>query len=164
MTMISFKKSTALIGFCSIALASAAVLQGNITAQELNQDAASYMGKQVTLTGRVDRVLGNGSYIVSDGKMPKDPSHRILIFTSAAKDRKSIQNSQNNVNNAPQQAGVAALTLKEGDSIKLSGKVEGFKVNNEVDSFSPKTDVETVDETSVTTPVVVVQPGSISRY
>jgi hypothetical protein len=158
MTMISFKKSTALIGFCSIALASAAVLQGNITAQELNQDAASYMGKQVTLTGRVDRVLGNGSYIVSDGKMPKDPSHRILIFTSAAKDRKSIQNS------APQQAGVAALTLKEGDSIKLSGKVEGFKVNNEVDSFSPKTDVETVDETSVTTPVVVVQPGSISRY
>jgi hypothetical protein len=77
MTMISFKKSTALIGFCSIALASAAVLQGNITAQELNQDAASYMGKQVTLTGRVDRVLGNGSYIVSDGKMPKDPSHRI---------------------------------------------------------------------------------------
>jgi DNA/RNA endonuclease YhcR with UshA esterase domain len=148
----------------SVAIASAAIVQSNITAQELNQNSSAYVGKQVTLTGRVDRVLGNGSYIVSDGKSTKDPSHRVLIFTSTTKNQVGIENSKNNTASSKQQAGVAAVTFKEGDQIKLNGKVEQFNVSSEVDSFSPKTDVETIDQSAVTTPVVVIQPGSMSRY
>jgi hypothetical protein len=125
-----------------------------ITAQELNQNPATYLGKQVTLTGRVDRDLGNGSYIISDAKSTKDPSRRVLIFTSAP---------NNNNQDTKQEAGIAAPRLKEGDSVKLNGKVEEFNVSSEVDSFSPKSDVETIHTAAVTTPVVVVQPGSIAR-
>jgi DNA/RNA endonuclease YhcR with UshA esterase domain len=153
-----------LASLCSVGLASAAVMQSNITAQELNQNSSAYVGKQVTLTGRVDRVLGNGSYIVSDGKNTKDPTHRVLIFTSAAKNQAGVENSKNNTDSSRQQAGVAAVTFKEGDQIKLNGKVEQFNVSSEVDSFSPKTDVETIDQSAATTPIVVIQPGSMTRY
>jgi DNA/RNA endonuclease YhcR with UshA esterase domain len=131
----------------------------SITAQDLNQNPGTYLGKQVTITGRVDRVLGNGSYVIADGKNTKDPSRRILIFTSASNGNSNANGKQN----LKQQAGVAAVTLKEGDSVKLSGKVEEFNVSNEMDTFSPKSDVETINETAATTPVVVVQPGSILR-
>jgi hypothetical protein len=149
---------------CSVAIASAAVVQGNITAQELNHDSSAYLGKQITLTGRVDRVLGNGSYIVSDGKSTKDPSHRVLIFTSTTKNQAGIENSKNNTDSSRQQAGVAAITFKEGDQVRLNGKVEQFNINSEVDSFSPKTDIETIDQSASATPVVVIQPGSMTRY
>jgi DNA/RNA endonuclease YhcR with UshA esterase domain len=133
-----------------------------VTAQDLNQNPGTYLGKQVTITGRVDRVLGNGSYIIADGKNAKDPSRRILIFTSSPT---TMQNPDaSSTQNLQQQAGVAGTDLKEGDAIKLSGKVEEFNVSSEVDTFTPKSDVETIRETAATTPVVVIKPGQIAHY
>jgi hypothetical protein len=126
----------------------------NVTAQELNQNISSYVGKQVALTGRIDRVLGNGAYVVTDALGSKDSSHRIVVFTS---------NSSQMGTSAKQGAGIAAPSFKDGDSVQLSGKAEQFSISNEVDTFSPKLDTETVDETAETLPVVIIQSGNLKK-
>lgn len=125
----------------------------NVSAKDLNQNARQYLGKRVALTGQVDRVLGNGGYIISDSNNTKDSSHRILIFTSTPPKQ----------TNTKQQAGVAAPNLKEGDTVQLNGKVEEFMVSNEVDTFAPKTDTETINEAATAVPVLIVQPSDVLK-
>lgn len=127
----------------------------NVTAQDLNQNLSTYMGKQVTLSGHIDRVLGSGAYVISDAAHSKDPMHRVLVFTSGA--------SNSAMANSKQQAGTAAPQLKEGDMIQLTGKAEQFSVSNEVDTFSPKSETENIKETAEAMPVIVVQPSGIQK-
>jgi hypothetical protein len=56
----------------------------SVTAQIINQNPVSYKGKQVMLTGQIDRSLGNGAYVICDRNTAKseDDSHHILVFTS----------------------------------------------------------------------------------
>jgi len=129
----------------------------NVSAKDLNQNVGKYVGKKVALTGQVDRVLGNGGYIISDSSNTKDPAHRVMIFTSTPSSSQT---------HAKQQAGMAAqsqLNLKEGDTVQMNGKVEQFIVSSEVDSFSPKSDTETINESSAAVPVIVIQPGNMLK-
>jgi hypothetical protein len=129
----------------------------NVTAQDLNQNTANFIGKQVAFSGRVDRVLGNGAYIVSDSDNTTSPSSKILVFTTNAKASGSAGTQKNGI----QQPGVAAFS--EGDRIQLTGRADQFSISHETDQFSPKSDSETIAESSMTMPVVVVQSGKIWR-
>jgi hypothetical protein len=149
--------------FSCVAFAANDISVSNVSPDELNQNSTIYVGKQVALTGRIDRVLGNGAYIVSDlnKSSSKDPAHRVLIFTAAmsAKEKKELSRG----NGFHQQAGVAALALKEGDTVLLNGKVEALTVSNEIDVFSPKTDTEDMSESVSAVPVVIIRPGNIRK-
>lgn len=129
----------------------------SITAQDLNQNASRYVGKQVALSGKVDRVLGNGAYIVEDTRGSQSngqkAAHRVLILTTTP--------STSAMRGGGQQAGIAAPSFKEGDKIQLQGKAEQFNISSEVDAFAPKTDTETIEESSSSMPVVVVKPGGL---
>jgi RecG-like helicase len=108
----------------------------------------------VTLSGKIDRVLGNGAYVVANAENAKSPTERILIFTEPQS--KPIQSKR-------QQAGVAVSRLKEGDRVKVYGKVEQFNVSNEMDSFKPMRDSETVRESVTSSPILVIQPGGMQK-
>jgi uncharacterized protein YdeI (BOF family) len=123
----------------------------SITAQSINQNASTYVGKQVALTGKIDRVIGPGAFVVSDTDSDK-PEHRILILTSGT----GMSNAK-----TKDQAGIAGTTLREGDKVTLSGKVEQLNVDTATDTFSPRSDQETLQETAASMPVVIVQPGSL---
>lgn len=126
-----------------------------ITPQTFNQNPQNFMGKKVVLTGKIDRILGNGSYIIRDSQ---NSANRVLIFTAS---NSSASNMEKDAKH--QQAGTKGVSLKEGDSVRLVGKVEQFNVSSEVDSFSPKSDTETINQTSDSTPVLVIQPGDLQR-
>ena len=127
----------ALVFLVGLATAEAEARSGspqNVTIQSLNKQLNRYLGKQISLRGRVDQVLGNGGYIVEDQSFRKgeESLHRILIYVPA------LSTDHTNSHKPGQQAGRLALELKEGDHVQLRGKVERLKTNNEVDAFSPK--------------------------
>jgi hypothetical protein len=126
----------------------------NVTVQELNQKANVFLGKQVTLNGQIDRILGSGAYVVADAKDTKDPLHRVLIFTVGP--QKGNQNPKQN-------GGTTGVHLKEGDSVKVSGTVEQFAMGSNSESYAPKSNSENIIETQSVTPVLVVQPGGIQE-
>lgn len=165
---MTFTKSKTLsIGSAALfALASASAFahpqaQKNVSAQDLNQNFNQYIGKQVAFNGKIDRVLGNGAYIVQDTSTPstggQQSAHRILVLTSS----NSMSNSMKTKDTDKQQSGTVASNWKEGDSIKLQGKVEQFNVSSEVDVLSPKSNQEIVSESLVSMPVLVVKPGML---
>jgi uncharacterized protein YdeI (BOF family) len=161
-TMLKFKSG--LITLChsvtgTLLLTSSLILADTntipqVSAEALNQNAGKYLGKQVSLNGQIDRVLGNGSYIFKDSDKSKSSTHRVLVLTST-----SPMNDQNK----KQQAGIAPTKMKEGDSVQLSGKVEEFVASSEVDSFTPKSDTETFSDSSVAIPVVIIQPNGMMK-
>ncbi len=135
----------------------------SVTAQNLNQNINGYLGKQVVLNGKVDRALGNGAYIVQDTQSSgKASDHRILVFTSApTPPAQAPAQNGTDTKSSKQQAGMMPLSLKEGDKLQLQGKVEQFNMSNEVDTFSPKSDQETINASAMSVPVLVVQPSQI---
>ena len=142
----------ALTTLLSSTFALAASSMPSVTAQTLNQNPTRYVGQQITLSGKIDRSLGNGAYIVSDSNAVNaaDDTHHIMVFTSNMSNTKTRQ-----------QSGVMAPALKQGDMIQLTGKVEQFNVSNEVDTFSPKSDSETISEDNAAFPIIVTQPGKL---
>jgi hypothetical protein len=110
------------------------------------------------LNGHIDRVLGNGAYIVADSSGIKGPDHRVMILISTP----PVTSNNDNLDKK-QKAGTAVINFKEGDAVQLNGKAEEFGASSEVDTFSPKSDTETVNETAAMMPVVVIQPGNIHK-
>jgi hypothetical protein len=124
-----------------------------VTAMNINNHTARFVGKQVSLSGNVDRVLSPGAMIINDRGAVRGAEHKILVLTPGAA---TAPDSMGN-----QQAGVAGL--KEGDLVKLQGKVEKLSVSSKKDTFSPKTEQETVQQTSASMPVIVAQLGTIQK-
>lgn len=143
------------------ALALIAISGGFLTAQandsatalQINQGAPNYVGKSVKFTGKVDRVISPGSFIVSDAG-GNNPNHRILVVTSTAGVTPDF---------AKQQAGVAGVNLKEGDHLTLNGKVEKLAIQSDIQRFSPGSDYSENTESTTTFPVLVIKPGDAQK-
>jgi hypothetical protein len=130
-----------------------------VTAQQLARNGTSYVGKNITFHGKIDRVLGNGAYLVSDAGT--QTGNRVIVLTTGAASGAGGGPGTTPGQSTQQRAGVAGQELKEGSDIQLQGKVEQLNVTNEVDTFSPKNDTETIRGAEAAVPVIVVQPGSI---
>lgn len=111
-------------------------LLSRLTAHELIQDSSKLRGKQVQLYGKIDRILPNGVYLVADEKKGRLSGDEILVFTQPQS--KAIQSKRLQMH----------PLLKEGDLVKINGKLE-------------KSNVSGLSAQSV--PVLVTQSWDISR-
>jgi hypothetical protein len=125
-----------------------------VTAMNVNQQTDHYVGKQISLNGDIDRVLGPGAYIVTDRGTVSGPNHKVLVLTQGS-------------GFAPGGAGqpaIAGQVFREGDQVKIQGKVEQLVMNAETDTFSPKSDQETIQDTGTSMPVIVLtKSGAIQK-
>jgi hypothetical protein len=128
-----------------------------VTAQEINRASPTYLGKNVELSGHVDRIVAPGAFIISDSQADaqKTPSHRILVLTANP--------TQGPLRFDQQQSGTTGVNLREGDQLKLSGKVEKIVISSESETLSTQGKPEAMASMSSTMPVVVVAPGSVHK-
>jgi hypothetical protein len=124
-----------------------------VTAQQINQGTSTYLGKTVDLSGKVDRIISPGAFIVSDAN-GNNPSHRILVLTS---------NPAQGTEASKQQAGTAGMVVTEGEQLKLSGKVEKFGIQSESESVNRSDTQEVIQTSSTTMPVLVIKPGDMHK-
>jgi hypothetical protein len=143
--------AVSLLSSVSLAISSGSY---QVTVQELNKKSTQLMGKQVTLSGRIDRILGNGAYIVTSTGVSKDSTDRILVFTLARS--KAIQSKR-------QEVGMEASRLQEGDIVKIDGKVEQFNVGDEFNTFTPMQGSKTISESGQSTPFLLTEAWGIRK-
>ena len=118
--------------------------QNATSAQKIKQQTAHYMGKQVRFNAKIDRILGGGVYLVSDreinSKGPMGANSKILVVTS------DYPTAQANIEEA--NAATTSTLLKEGDWVKVQGKVEQLSVTG---------------DGSITMPLIVAKMGEIQK-
>jgi len=145
---MSTAKGFVRVGLVLASISSTLSYGKSVTVDMINQKPSDYMGKQVTLSGQVDRIFGPGAYLFADKGNLTDPNHRILVIDN--RNQPSNKGSQ-------QQPGVSGQTLKEGEELNLKGKVEQLNYSSESVSVSPKKNQEVVQDSSMSLPVVIVQ-------
>lgn len=128
----------------------------NVTAKLINQNPDSYLGQQVAISGKVERVIGPGAFIIGDRGSAQDISHRILVLVPSAQGSTAAQGNM-------QQGGTAAPSFKDGEQLKVQGKVERLTLGSETETIQPKAERETIREAVMTMPVLIVQPAAIHK-
>lgn len=123
------------------------------SALQINQNSSNFMGKTIAFTGKVDRVIAPGTFLVNDATSESGPNHRILVVTNTTGVSDQF---------AKQQAGTAGSNLKDGDLVQFNGKVQKLTVQSEVQTYSPGADYS-IRTASESMPVLVVKPGDVQK-
>lgn len=116
--------------------------------QQVVQNPSSYVGKTLTLSGKVDRVLPSGDFIMKAA----DSDQGILVFTVKGSQKSQASN---------QQAGTSGTQLKENQKVEVKGKVNQLVVTNEYDVVNLKKDREKMSMVQTSTPVLLARPADV---
>ncbi len=143
--------AAALIGLAASILTASA--GDYASALQINQNSSDFMGKTIAFTGKVDRVISPGTFLVNDSTSESGPNHRILVVTNTSGVSDQF---------AKQQAGTVGTNLNDGDLVQFNGKVQKLTVQSEVQTYSPGSDYS-IKTTSESMPVLVVKPGDVQK-
>jgi uncharacterized protein YdeI (BOF family) len=117
--------------------------------QQIVTSPSNYVGKTLTLNGKIDRVLPNGDFIMKAA----DSNQSILVFT--------VKGSQKPKGATNQQAGTFAPPLQENQKVQVKGKVDELVVTNEYDVLNMKKNREQMSMVQTSTPVLLVRPADV---
>jgi uncharacterized protein YdeI (BOF family) len=149
--LLSLATVPALANDSSSAANTTGASQSDASIQKVLSNPSSYVGKQISLDGKVERILDANSFVLSSNG---DSKQRILVVTRKAGDSSGKMKQD-------QQAGTVGNKLKDDQKVSLTGKVEMLTMTSEVDTINPQKDRATFSQVTTNTPIVVVEPGSI---
>jgi len=145
------KRLFSVLMIASAALTAQSAYSDNCSIHSVLNNPGTYLNKNVTLNGKVERVLGSDSFIMSSND---DSGQRILVMTSQSKLLPTAKQSAGiSGENVPQ--------LKDNQQVQVTGKLDMLNIKSETDTINPKKDSATFSEVTSHTPVVIVQPGQV---
>jgi hypothetical protein len=136
----------------------------DVSPEVLQQQAAQYVGKQVLLFGKVDRILGGGAFVISDRKAVLSASQpnyqsKVLLFTS------NYPGLQGDIHGSDVPNSLAAL--QEGDWVKVLGEVKTLEVTQTTGTVSAQggssTSSQSSNQNGVSLPVLVAKMEGVQK-
>lgn len=106
-----------------------------------------FLGKKITLNGKVERVLDPRTFVMSANE---DSSRRILVVTATPR-----------IYRADQQPGLLGPPLQDDEKVQVTGNLQMLMVSTVADTLGPKKGQEPLEQITTRTPVVVIQSGTL---